>query len=215
MYLHNYVISNLWLESNDYDTNKVLENILFYHQNNQRIENFCYILHNKDLLENGDKQKPHYYIVLCLKKQTLSSTLAKLLEIPECYLEQTQGTLAQAIQYSIHLNSTDERKYHYKEEDITTSDTEWLSKKLDNTSKITDDEKMQIFFELCDWISEQEYNLNWIEIIKYVQFMGVDYVNVFMEKSNNINLHYVFEDHNRLYKFKKRKLENEENLQKV
>lgn len=201
MQLHNYVIENLWVESEDYETDKVLNIIIHSAEIGNRIDKYLYVKHDKDKLLNGDIVKSHYYILIHCKSQILDTTLAKQLNIPVAYLSQIKGTMQDAICYSIHLNNPD--KYQYKENEIFTNDIDWLQNNLQKRVKLNLDEMNAIFYELCDWCINLDHNVTWYELIQYSRHLGQDYEHVMQQKHYNIQLHWIIEE--RQYTAKRKK----------
>ena len=72
-------------------------------------ENYIYILHDRDLKEDGTLQKEHYHVILKFSNQKSLSSLSKKLNIGENNFYEIKSFPGQ-LRYLIHYD--DEDKYH-------------------------------------------------------------------------------------------------------
>jgi hypothetical protein len=99
--------------------------LLLYPEDNSHVDalevikqsyDYAYILHDKDLDENGKTKKPHWHVLVTTgKNQKWSSALSEDLKITENYIQKVKN-LDRALEYLIHLN--DEDKHQYSIDDV-------------------------------------------------------------------------------------------------
>jgi hypothetical protein len=76
---------------------------------------YAYILHDKDLDEDGKIKKSHWHVLITTgKNQKWSSALAEDLKITENYIRKVKN-LDRALEYLIHLNDEDKHQYSIDE----------------------------------------------------------------------------------------------------
>lgn len=107
--------NNKWI---DY---KSLENAFAYNQNCL----YWYILHDKDIKDNGELKTPHFHLVLWFKfkscyKQYVIDYLSDLLGCSkEVISVEPMEDLNKSLRYLTHIDNED--KYRYCEEDVKTN----------------------------------------------------------------------------------------------
>ena len=75
----------------------------------------CYILHDKDLNDDGSLKKPHWHVVISCKHATWNTALAKELDIPLNYIQEIRN-IDLMLEYLIHAN--EEEKHQYFLDDV-------------------------------------------------------------------------------------------------
>lgn len=110
-----------------------IENIL---KNKQKaIQNYAYILHDKDTYQNekeakennkkiGDLKSPHYHIYLRFNYTQDTKHIAQWFNTQDNFVSKIKGRFSDALMYMTHANSSD--KHQYDEQEVI-SDFDWKS----------------------------------------------------------------------------------------
>ena len=86
---------------------------------------FAYVMHDKDVTEQGELKKPHFHLVLKFENaRTFESIQKKLLG---AHIE-TSNNFTAICQYLIHLNDT--TKHQYAQEEVITNNIDLLNHEL-------------------------------------------------------------------------------------
>lgn len=101
----------LYKESETYNTIEILKNIKGYRY-------YAFILHDKDLQDNGEYKKPHYHIIIKVDNACTIQALSNKIGIPKNYIQFIRNERAY-IRYLIHID--DEEKTQYNLSDIVCS----------------------------------------------------------------------------------------------
>ena len=92
--------------------------------NNEVIKFYAFILHDKDINENGELKTPHYHIIIYLThsyaKNTVIMDFVKGMEINKCIVSCKLGDIIESTIYITHIGQ--KNKYHYSTLDIETND---------------------------------------------------------------------------------------------
>lgn len=88
-----------------------IENII---KLNSNIRKYAYILHDKDLDDNGDLKKPHYHVVLEYEKSTQKEYIAKNFGISSELINPCKNKIGYII-YMSHINECNKVKYDINE----------------------------------------------------------------------------------------------------
>lgn len=140
---------------------------------------FAFILHDKDILENGEKKVNHIHLVCLMKtnRQRLSTILADLsgfIGVGTLAISiEKMSDLVGSLQYLIHKNNSE--KHQYSETDITTN----ISSGELATYMASDSKAMSIEY-LIDVI---EKNRSKIEIMRTI---GLNYYHLYRQVINDI-----------------------------
>lgn len=126
---------------------------------------YAYILHDRDLLDNGELKKSHIHVVLKFINYRWRNAIAEELGITPNYLEKCRN-LENALKYLIHFNN--EEKCQYDLEEVKGDLKEKLANYINNTDK-TESEKV---LDLLQYIGEQDF-LTLHEFIRYVCSIGM------------------------------------------
>lgn len=124
------------LQSNVFGGNKKFAPLFksWIDHNIDLINYWAYILHDKDILDNGDKKTPHYHIVLlfnkCVNKMSLINDLARFFIISKDAISVREiKSVRSSLLYLSHLKLSDDstfsvidNKHFYDIDDITMSD---------------------------------------------------------------------------------------------
>ena len=103
---------------------------LEYIKNNY--ENYAFIIHDKDLNNDGELKKPHTHIVLEFNNARWSSSIAEELGILPNYL-QNCNNFEKALDYLIHFN--DDTKYQYSIDEVKGNLKKQLIKSINSFGK--------------------------------------------------------------------------------
>ena len=71
---------------------------------------YCYILHDKDINEDGSLKKPHWHVIVYSKNSFWNTALAEKLGIPVNYIQEVRN-LDLMLEYLIHANEEDKHQY--------------------------------------------------------------------------------------------------------
>lgn len=140
---------------------------------------YAFILHDKDILENGEKKTNHIHLVAILKsnRKRLSTTLSHLSTAlmlnPLAISIERLSDLVGSLHYLIHKDNKD--KYQYHESDIVTNIT---SGEL--TTYMASDSKSMSIEYLIDVVS---HNRSKIEIMRII---GLTYYHLYRATINDI-----------------------------
>lgn len=159
------------------DFNIYLERLKRYCEEQTQL--YAYILHNKDVLENGEIKTPHIHLVAILKnnRQRLSTTLGNIgvaLELSVLAISiDKMSDIVGSLQYLIHKNNTE--KYQYEEKKIHTN----ISSGELATYMASDSKSMSIEY-LVDVVSKHRSK---IEIMRTI---GLSYYHLYRNTINDI-----------------------------
>lgn len=169
----NVVISLKGVENFD----KYLKRLKIYCEDQMQL--YAYILHNKDVLDNGEIKTPHIHLVGLLKnnRQRLSTTLGNIsvaLELSVLAISiDKMSDIVGSLQYLIHKNNTEKHQYDVKEIHTNISSGELA------TYMASDSRSMSIEY-LVDVISK---NRSKIEIMRTI---GLSYYHLYRNTINDI-----------------------------
>lgn len=145
----------LLLYTSEDDTHiKALE----YIKNNY--ENYAFIVHDKDLNNNGELKKSHTHIVLEFNNARWSSSLAEELGITPNYLQNCKN-FEKALDYLIHFN--DDTKYQYDISEVKGNLKKQLIKQMNSFNK----DENEIVKEIIEMIN----NSDLIDVSTFVKIM--------------------------------------------
>lgn len=88
----------------------------------QRIESltnlktYAFIIHDKDIREDGELKARHFHLILTFKDTTTSQVVAKTLCVEEPYVQKIRTSTSSAELYLIHKNNPE--KYQYDPKDV-------------------------------------------------------------------------------------------------
>lgn len=140
---------------------------------------FAFILHDLDILENGEKKTNHIHLVALLKtnRKRLSTTLSDLsafISVPTLAISiEKMSDLVGSLQYLIHKNNSE--KHQYTEKDIITN----ISSGELATYMASDSKAMSIEY----LIGVVEKNHSKIEIMRII---GLNYYHLYRQVINDI-----------------------------
>lgn len=80
------------------------------------LKTFCFVIHDKDLLDDKTPKAPHFHAILTFKNMTTSSVLSKKLKVPESNVQKIITNVKTAQLYLVHRN--DPNKYQYNPKDV-------------------------------------------------------------------------------------------------
>ncbi|KXT29039.1 plasmid replication family protein [Candidatus Phytoplasma oryzae] len=83
------------------------------------IKKFAYILHNRDVLEDGSLKNPHYHIVLVLKTPYDVEYIASWFKTSSNFVEKIKGNMSDILNYLTHKN--DLSKFQYEDYEVVSN----------------------------------------------------------------------------------------------
>ena len=122
---------------------------------------YCGILHDKDLDENGNLKKPHFHVVLWGIRTTVNA-LSDRLSLPENYIS-IKGTRDSRLRYLIHAD--DPEKYQYSVDSVFGSPNGL--KKFRESLNVSEDENDNVFaiISLLESYPSDEY----VPLVRFVK----------------------------------------------
>ena len=81
------------------------------------IDKYLYILHDKDVKEDGTPKSPHYHVYLHFNNSRDFDFIAKWFGLSPSFVNRIKGRFGDAIEYAQHLNAPD--KYQYPASEVT------------------------------------------------------------------------------------------------
>lgn len=172
-----------------YPDDETHQDTLLYIQ--EFIDNYAFILHDKDFNENGEIKKAHYHVVIKLSNNKTISALAKELKIGENYITPTHKSYVKGLRYLIHAD--DEDKYQYDFEEVIGPLKKQLKKSL-----TADKDEADAVIELLELI-EKHGELSMQSFVRIIASSGL--WSVYRRNSYTFNL--LLSEHN--YKFQKKR----------
>lgn len=85
------------------------------------VEEWAYILHDKDIDKDGKTIRPHFHVVLKFKDAKTISRVAKIFNDKQEYIEVWKNTIGNAYSYLIHETSKAKDKHHYEPTEVISS----------------------------------------------------------------------------------------------
>ena len=128
------------------------------------IEKYAWIIHNKDVKEDGTPVAEHIHLYLRLKNAYDSKYVAEWFGVPEQCLEKIKGRFKDALKYMTHKNAPN--KYQYSDDKVM-SNFNWIEEreKVDSNKRVED-----IINGIVD-LKIREYNIDEfltpVEEVKY------------------------------------------------
>ena len=126
---------------------------------------YTYILHDRDIDENGEIKKPHWHVILRFSNARWNTALVKELGITDNYIRPVKN-FKNALLYLIHYNDLD--KFQYEVEEVKGTFKNRLYELVNATEK-SEGEKVQ---ELIYFINSQEKYLTVTEFSLYCSANG-------------------------------------------
>lgn len=132
------------------------------------IRDYAYILHDKDVDEQGKQKEPHYHIAIRFKDTVNTKYVAQWFGIQENYVGRIKGRWTDVLKYLIHGNASE--KYQYSAEEVT-SNFDWLGEVVKaDARKSGQARKEQIINSIVDG-TIREYNYtDYISAIEYDKY---------------------------------------------
>lgn len=133
---------------------------------------YCYILHDKDVLEDGTPKKPHWHIFLQFDIQYNTANVAQWFEVEQNYINKiSSGRYETAALYCIHKH--DLGKYQYSIDEVVANfDYEGLVKKDDDkVSKKAEKARLNEIIKKIEDGEIREFNYHsFISVNEYVNY---------------------------------------------
>ena len=143
----------------DYININVVEKTLV---NNSSIINYAYIIHDKDLKEDGTLVSPHIHLMLRLDNSYKDSTIGNWFGVKPQYVGKIKGRFRDALEYLTHANRPE--KYQYSTDDVI-SNFDFLKyiadekkKQKYRINKKKSDEEISAIIRLIENGTIREYN---------------------------------------------------------
>lgn len=119
------------------------------------IKDYAYILHDKDVLEDGTPKKPHWHIMIRFKNSVPDTSICNWFNIKPNYIENVHTKFDYAIAYLTHKIAPN--KYQYLEENVKSNfDFKKAIEKVEK--KKTYDQRRQEIIEQIQQGIIREYN---------------------------------------------------------
>lgn len=102
-----------------------------------RIRHWAYILHDKDVKEDGSPKEFHFHILLWVVNPLSVSAVRKWFSVPGVEantLGQVVHSGEDIVEYMTHDGNPD--KYHYRRSDVVSDDWEWFLSKSDESLSV-------------------------------------------------------------------------------
>lgn len=130
------------------------------------IDKYLYILHDKDVKEDGTPKNPHYHVYLHFTNARDFDFIAKWFDLSPSFVNKIKGRFGDALEYAQHINAPD--KYQYPASEVTANFD--FGKAIEQNQK--EKEKRQTITDILSRIDTGE-----IKKYNITQFVGVnDYV---------------------------------------
>ena len=130
----------LYEETESYDCSEVLANALEY------FDEYAYIKHDKDALENGAPKKTHWHIVGRFENARSIPAVADKLGIPSNFVECKKGyTFKKGVRYLAHADSPEKHQYDWHD----------IESNVENISKFFGINDLGQAFAILDFIEER------------------------------------------------------------
>ena len=129
---------------------------------------YIYILHDKDLDDNGSLKKPHVHCVINVSNAKWNTALSESITIPLNYIQKIRN-IENSLDYLIHFN--DDSKYQYSLDEV--KGTKVLLNKL--VSSVNNDGKDENLknVELLEYISNEKKHIYLKDFALYCAEIGV------------------------------------------
>lgn len=129
------------------------------------IQDYAYILHDKDIRDDGTAKPAHWHIMLRLKNPTPVENIAKWFGVSSNYISKIHGKFGDALAYLTHKNANS--KYQYLEEEVKSNFD--FQKEVEKVAKKQScDQRKEEIIEMIQNGTIREYN--YYEHITAVEF---------------------------------------------
>lgn len=140
-------------------------------EDDERIVNYAYILHDKDIKEDGTPKPAHYHIMIKFKGPLQLSTICKMFKnkVPEQYFNNIKGSWGDALAYLTHLNAPN--KYQYTAENVV-SNFQWKKevKKRKTEKNKTNEDIQSILTDIVEGKIRRFNYTKYIDGLTYVKY---------------------------------------------
>lgn len=132
------------------------------------IQDYAYILHDKDKREDGSLKEPHYHIMIRLKDSTDSKYISKVFDVEEQYINKVKGKWVDVLLYLTHKNALD--KFQYDDSRVV-SNFDFVKVRDEELSKKNNNNRWNEICKLIDDGALKRYNYSeFINIEEYVKY---------------------------------------------
>lgn len=132
------------------------------------IKDYAYILHDKDVNDDGSPKAVHWHIYIRFKDSTPTDSICKWFGITSNYIGRIQGRFADALAYATHRNVPE--KYQYLDEEVK-SNFDFVKERDTARSKEADKQRKAEISDLIISGVIKEYNYtDYITIQEYDRF---------------------------------------------
>lgn len=163
---------------------KIFSVILYEYPNLNDVDLYCkehlnsyqyaFILHDKDIDDNGNLKKEHYHLVMLFQKKVSINVIAKLCNV-NVNLVQVKDSFIKSVRYLTHL---DHPNKHFYEVDLIESNFDYL-KFFDENILLLDSD---IIDNIINYIYSYDVNLK--QLLSYV--LSNNYLSVYRKYYNII-----------------------------
>lgn len=147
-----------------------------------KIEKYCYILHDKDTKEDGTSKHAHYHLFLQFSQQVDFSVIAKAFKQKENRIKKiAAGSYNGAVHYLVHLKEPDKFQYSVDEVKANFDYKKYIEDLKNQVSKTKRLKQIQEGiesgkirrFNLYDYISMDEYAKYYNTIERYFKYRDI------------------------------------------
>lgn len=138
------------------------------------IKKWAIIIHDKDILPNGQLKPPHFHCVLTFSNAKTIKSIADGIGVEMQYVEKIRTTTKSAMLYLVHRNEPD--KYQYAPEEVKASfdyvsfvDDCPVKQKRDSIAKKIENGEIKQY-NLCNYVTIDEYSRNYNYYQKCFQY---------------------------------------------
>ena len=132
------------------------------------IQDYCYILHDKDIAEDGTKKASHYHIYIRLKDSTDSKYIAKAFNVKEQYINKVKGKWVDVLLYATHKNRPE--KHQYADDEVISNFDFVKVRDAEEEKKKSNSRLEEIIKQIADG-TIREYNYyNYITIEEKIKY---------------------------------------------
>ncbi|MDO4293545.1 MAG: Rep family protein [Eubacteriales bacterium] len=141
----------------DYLPKEKLLEVLASHSKD--IEQYAYILHDKDIQKDGTAKKPHWHIELKLYKSRRRADVAAWFGLSESYIQDSKsGKYENMLLYLIHENAPEKHQYSQEEVSSNFNYAERLETIRNNKIKLDKDARKNELMEMAASGTLRRYN---------------------------------------------------------
>lgn len=174
-----------------------LDSILAIHK--EHIEEFAYILHDKDTLADGTLKYKHWHIAMKFNRGRKLSNIASWFSISENFFNYSKtGNFDDMLAYLIHTNAREKFQYDPSEVQANFDYADWLKTYQTKEKKQATNKRRDEIVNLIANGTIREYNIDeFITPTEYNQFKSsiknaLEYRAIMLEKQNSRDMEVIY-----------------------